>query len=196
MFDYEFSRRENTLIIILAICLMSLFYYNFAYVKFKEQMNIYNTESIEDKITIEEAKAFSKNSMLKEIDKKKNVEKISSIPNYNAQADELKFLTSILDKNSADDVSFIWEEPYLDKKIVRRNVNISFTVPSYECIKAVMAEIKNADRRSIVIGSSISKEASAYNVSFRLIFFESIEGNVDMAGLDFVKESEEANDDI
>lgn len=195
MFDYEFSRKENSLIIFLAVCLLSLFYYNFAYLNFKEQMKLYNTETLENDIMIEEARAFSKKSMLKEIEKKSDSNKVSIIPAYNSQGDEIKFLTDVLNRNEGYDISFIWDDPILNKNIVRRNVSVSFIVPSYDAIKSIMGEIKNSDRRSIIVGSSIVREKSGFHVSFNLTFFESVEGDIDMAGLDFIEEPMVEEDD-
>lgn len=186
MLKYEFSKRDKVLLTILSVLLLVLFYYNFAYVNFKEQMREYDAAVIEDELQIEEAKAMAKSKMMAELDKLGD-EPVSRIPVYNAQAEEISCISEVLDPKVSD-LSINWQEPFVEEKTVKRSVNLSFRCNSYNTLINVVRDMQNIRCRCLVRDISVSVGEEYLSVSMKVTFYETLNGCEDFSGLNMPEE--------
>ena len=104
-------------------------------------------------------------------------------------ANEIDVLANIL-QPTASNVSIQWAEPYLTDTIVRRNADITCTVPSYVIAESVIDQIVNLQYKCIISSLSISgsdtmsvNTSESVSVSMTVTFFETTDGAVNINGL-------------
>ncbi len=181
MMNHEFTNREKLLLLVFTIMLLGTFYYKVAYIDFKHQMELYDVDSIQEEMDLEQAKAMHLAKMKTAIAQNKDQYK-GEILKYNNQANEINAINLALN-TSAKNVSISWNEPELEGSIVRRNANISFTTNNYENFKRILKNLSEGPYRCIV--STVSMDASDEDVhaSMQVTYYETVEGVKDLSGL-------------
>ena len=188
MLKHKFSLRETVLVCIAAILALGIFYYEAIeknYQKAFHQCDTTNIQSEMDLLDVKEAKMRSMKSYIEEHSDANQGE----VAVYNNLANEIDALANIL-QPTASNVSIQWAEPYLTDTIVRRNADITCTVPSYVIAESVIDQIVNLQYKCIISSLSISgsdamsvNTSESVSVSMTVTFFETIDGAGNINGL-------------
>lgn len=138
-----------------------------------------------DLLDVKEAKMRSMKSYIEEHSDANQGE----VAVYNNLSNEIDALANIL-QPTASNVSIQWAEPYLTDTIVRRNADITCTVPSYVIAESVIDQIVNLQYKCIISSLSISgsdtmsvNTSESVSISMTVTFFETIDGAVNINGL-------------
>lgn len=188
MLKHKFSLRETILLCIAAVLALGIFYYEAIeknYQKAFQQYDTTNMQSEMDLLDVKEAKMRSMESYIEEHSDANQGE----VAVYNNLANEIDALANIL-QPTASNVSIQWAEPYLTDTIVRRNADITCTVPSYVIAESVIDQIVNLQYKCIISSLSISSSdtmsvetSTGVSVSMTVTFFETIDGAGNTNGL-------------
>lgn len=181
MLDYEFTKRDKGLLLILLVAVLGLIYYQVDYVMFQEEMASLDVAPLEMEAKIEEKRSFTKKQMLREIEKAQG-RKESRIPVYNAQAEELRAMAEAL-SGRADNLSISWEEPVLKAPIVKRTATLSFACGSYKDLVIIVEALRDLKCRCLVRDLTLTSSEDALSVSLQVTFYETTEGAKDLSGL-------------
>lgn len=188
MLKHKFSLRETILVCIAAILALGIFYYEAIEKNYQKALHQYDTTNMQsemDLLDVEEAKMRSMESYIEEHSDANQGE----VAVYNNLANEIDALANIL-QPTASNVSIQWAEPYLTDTIVRRNADITCTVPSYGIAESVIDQIVNLQYKCIISSLSISgsdamsvNTSESVSVSMTVTFFETIDGAGNTNGL-------------
>ena len=181
MLDYEFTKRDKALLLILLVAVFGFIYYQADYLMFQEEMASLDVAPLEMEAKIEEKKSFKKKQMLQEIAKAQGRNE-SRMPVYNAQAEELSTMAQAL-SGRADNLSISWEEPVLKAPIVKRTATLGFTCGSYKDLVAIVEALRDLKCRCLVRDLTLTSSEEALSVSLQVTFYETTEGAKDLSGL-------------
>ena len=174
MLKHKFSLRETVLVCIAAILALGIFYYEAIEKNYQKAFHQYDTTNMRSiKSYIEEHSDANQ----------------GEVAVYNNLANEIDALANIL-QPTASNVSIQWAEPYLTDTIVRRNADITCTVPSYVIAESVIDQIVNLQYKCIISSLSISgsdtisvNTSESVSISMTVTFFETTDGAVNINGL-------------
>lgn len=188
MLKHKFSLRETILLCIAAVLALGIFYYEAIEKNYQKALHQYDTTNMQsemDLLDVKEAKMRSMESYIEEHSDANQGEVVV----YNNLANEIDALANIL-QPTASNVSIQWAEPYLTDTIVRRNADITCTVPSYVIAESVIDQIVNLQYKCIISSLSISSSdtmsvdtSTGVSVSMTVTFFETIDGAGNTNGL-------------
>lgn len=188
MLKHKFSLRETILLCIAAVLALGIFYYEAIEKNYQKALHQYDTTNMQsemDFLDVKEAKMRSMESYIEEHSDANQGE----VAIYNNLANEIDALANIL-QPTASNVSIQWAEPYLTDTIVRRNADITCTVPSYVIAESVIDQIVNLQYKCIISSLSISSSdtmsvdtSTGVSVSMTVTFFETIDGAGNTNGL-------------
>lgn len=191
MLKRELSFREKLLVLIAAVLALGLFYYNFVYKFFQNQMTLYDTANLEDELMVEQNKAM-RISQMKQIIEESQGKVKGDLSVYNNQSAEIIEMGTIFDED-ADNVSITWSDPILNGTIIRRAVNITFHTDSYSKFKNVLRKMSEMKYRCLIGNVTVSDanntdssgiaSSNSINASISVTFFETSEGATSLAGL-------------
>ena len=166
-------------------------YYNFALKYFRNQLNMFNTDLLEQELIVEQSKA-SRIDKMKRIIEEQEGKITGDLSVYNNQYLEIIEMDRIFDEDGYD-VSISWEDPYLTDTIVRRDVNIKYSAENYKSFRNVLKKMSEMKYRCLIgdmtVADGITKEStgivtsSKLNSSIKVTFFETIDGAESLAGL-------------
>lgn len=183
MLSRSFTMREKVLLVVLAFLLLFLAYYQFVLRGTEEAIKAYDTSELENTLIYEEARALTKERMLKamggamETDNKK-------IPDYDNIKGELRAFEDIL--ALTDNYTVEFKDPVFEGEIVRRDLNVYYSTSSYARAKTVLSNLSDCEYRCIIKELTIAtknekgvKHAAGkgeVEVSLSVTFFEHNEG--------------------
>ncbi len=188
MLNHEFTLREKLLLLLCAVIGLGIFYYEIAYKDFRNSLNMYNMENLQNEIIISQAQLARKQTMERYLQEHKDDVR-GELAEYNNQAAEINELGWIL--FPAEDISISWSDPTLTDKTVRRNANVSFAVSSgYDSVINIIEGIDNCRYRCIISNIGITSEhntvledSSRIRVNLTVTFFETVNENTSLQGL-------------
>lgn len=193
MLKHKFTLRETILLLIAVVLALGIFYYQVILKNLNDAKEIYNTNSLQDQMTVLVAKAAKKKNMEEYIDEHVN-DSYGEIAVYNNLASEIDALASVFE-GKVDNVSINWDEPTLLDTIVRRNATISFKTNDYNIAKQVISGISNLEYRCIITTLSLSDnnktsldESEEVSVTLKVTFFETTDGATNTSGLVVIEE--------
>lgn len=188
MLKHKFSLRETILVCIAAILALGIFYYEAIEKNYQKALHQYDTTNMQSEMDLLDVKEAKMRSMESYIEEHSDANQ-GEVAVYNNLANEIDALANIL-QPTASNVSIQWAEPYLTDTIVRRNADITCTVPSYVIAESVIDQIVNLQYKCIISSLSISgSDAMSVNtsenvsVSMTVTFFETIDGAGNTNGL-------------
>lgn len=188
MLKHKFSLRETILLCIAAILALGIFYYEAIEKNYQKALHQYDTTNIQSEMDLLDVKEAKMRSMESYIEEHSDANQ-GEVAIYNNLANEIDALANIL-QPTASNVSIQWAEPYLTDTIVRRNADITCTVPSYVIAESVIDQIVNLQYKCIISSLSISSSdtmsvdtSTGVSVSMTVTFFETIDGAGNTNGL-------------
>lgn len=184
----DFTLRERLLILVLAIILVGLFYYQFVDQPVRTALNSAKAEQQSLQMELEAARVQVErvNSMRSELDEIEASGAKSRMESYNNSKKELALLNDVL--AAATDYTISFAEVTRDKDQIRRDFTLQFIAQDYATVEKILAELAKSPYRCLVgdiqcSGSSRSMEDDRINVSVTATFFETMVGGVEDAGL-------------
>lgn len=188
MLKHKFSLRETILLCIAAILALGIFYYEAIEKNYQKALHQYDTTNMQSEMDLLDVKEAKMRSMKSYIEEHSDANQ-GEVAIYNNLAKEIDALANIL-QPTASNVSIQWAEPYLTDTIVRRNADITCTVPSYVIAESVIDQIVNLQYKCIISSLSISSSdtmsvdtSTGVSVSMTVTFFETIDGAGNRNGL-------------
>lgn len=188
MLKHKFSLRETILLCIVAILALGIFYYEAIEKNYQKALHQYDTTNMQSEMDLLDVKEAKMRSMESYIEEHSDANQ-GEVAVYNNLANEIDALANIL-QPTASNVSIQWAEPYLTDTIVRRNADITCTVPSYVIAESVIDQIVNLQYKCIISSLSISSSdtmsidtSTGVSVSMTVTFFETIDGAGNTNGL-------------
>lgn len=188
MLKHKFSLRETILVCIAAVLALGIFYYEAIEKNYQKALHQYDTTNMQSEMDLLDVKEAKMRSMESYIGEHSDANQ-GEVAIYNNLANEIDALANIL-QPTASNVSIQWAEPYLTDTIVRRNADITCTVPSYVIAESVIDQIVNLQYKCIISSLSISSSdtmsvdtSTGVSVSMTVTFFETIDGAGNTNGL-------------
>lgn len=188
MLKHKFSLRETILLCIAAVLALGIFYYEAIEKNYQKALHQYDTTNMQSEMDLLDVKEAKMRSMESYIEEHSDANQ-GEVAVYNNLANEIDVLANIL-QPTASNVSIQWAEPYLTDTIVRRNADITCTVPSYVIAESVIDQIVNLQYKCIISSLSISSSdtmsvdtSTGVSVSMTVTFFETIDGAGNTNGL-------------
>lgn len=188
MLKHKFSLRETILLCIAAVLALGIFYYESIEKNYQKALHQYDTTNMQSEMDLLDVKEAKMRSMESYIEEHSDANQ-GEVAIYNNLANEIDALANIL-QPTASNVSIQWAEPYLTDTIVRRNADITCTVPSYVIAESVIDQIVNLQYKCIISSLSISSSdtmsvdtSTGVSVSMTVTFFETIDGAGNTNGL-------------
>lgn len=188
MLKHKFSLRETILLCIAAVLALGIFYYEAIEKNYQKALHQYDTTNMQSEMDLLDVKEAKMRSMESYIGEHSDANQ-GEVAIYNNLANEIDALANIL-QPTASNVSIQWAEPYLTDTIVRRNADITCTVPSYVIAESVIDQIVNLQYKCIISSLSISSSdtmsvdtSTGVSVSMTVTFFETIDGAGNTNGL-------------
>ena len=188
---HEITFTQKIIFFLVIMVGLGFIYYSFVLKYFRSQLNIFNTDLLEQELVIEQSKASQIDKMKRIIEEQEGKIR-GDLSVYNNQYLEIIEMGRIFDEDGYD-VSVGWEDPYLTDTIVRRDVNLKFSAESYDNFKNVLKKMSEMKYRCLIgdmtVADGIQKESDGIvtspklNSSIRVTFFETIDGAESLAGL-------------
>lgn len=190
MLTYTFSKREKVLIVLLALILIVLAWYELVFKGVQEQTATLEQQiaDAQDTLTIDTAKVQQMSTMQKAVD---SYEAAGSAASTTPKYDNIKNVMSTLDTALSGTASYSLSFDDLDTTqagVVRRGVSVTFGCDTYDAAKAVISTLADGPYTcsvdSFTIATASSKKASstigtgstgsaAYSVSAHVTYVES-----------------------
>ena len=195
----DFTRAEKIILVILALVLVGLAYYQFVYKMVAESIEKAHAEA--EAIRVEMTGVNAKIQRMEEM--QAELESIQSNPNasymgsYNNSKEELAFLNDVL--RGALQYSINFSNVTRDGDQIRRNFSLQFTTEDYASMERIISRLCDGKLRCLI--NDISYSVSRYNysaadrerygvdwyervnVNCTATFFETMVGGVEDAGL-------------
>lgn len=185
MLSRSFTMREKVLLVVLAFLLLFLAYYQFVLRGTEEAIKAYDTSELENTLIYEEARALTKERMLKAMGGAMETDN-KQIPDYDNLKGELRAFEDIL--ASTDEYTVEFKDPVFEGEIVRRNLQVTYWASNYARTKDVLDKLSDCEYRCIIKEVSImttndksngvmhENSPKAIVVSLSVTFFEHNEG--------------------
>ena len=195
----DFTRAEKIILVILALVLVGLAYYQFVYKMVAESIQKAHAEA--EAIRVEMAGVNAKIQRMEEM--QAELESIQSNPNasymgsYNNSKEELAFLNDVL--GGALQYNITFSNVTRDGDQIRRNFSLQFTTADYAAMERLINQLCNSKLRCLINDISYSVTRYNYsaadrerygvdwyervNVNCTATFFETMVGGVEDAGL-------------
>ena len=195
----DFTRAEKIILVILALVLVGLAYYQFVYKMVAESIEKAHAEA--EAIRVEMTGVNAKIQRMEEM--QAELESIQSNPNasymgsYNNSKEELAFLNDVL--SGALQYTITFSNVTRDGDQIRRNFSLQFTTEDYASMERIISRLCDGKLRCLI--NDISYSVSRYNysaadrerygvdwyervnVNCTATFFETMVGGVEDAGL-------------
>lgn len=195
----DFTRAEKIILVILALALVGLAYYQFVYKMVAESIQKAHAEA--EAIRVEMTGVNAKIQRMEEM--QAELESIQSNPNasymgsYNNSKEELAFLNDVL--GGALQYNITFSNVTRDGDQIRRNFSLQFTTEDYASMERIISRLCDGKLRCLI--NDISYSVSRYNysaadrerygvdwyervnVNCTATFFETMVGGVEDAGL-------------
>ena len=195
----DFTRAEKIILVILALVLVGLAYYQFVYKMVAESIQKAHAEAeaIRVEITGVNAKIQRMEEMQAELESIQSNPNASYMGSYNNSKEELAFLNDVL--GGALQYNITFSNVTRDGDQIRRNFSLQFTTEDYASMERIISRLCDGKLRCLI--NDISYSVSRYNysaadrerygvdlyervnVNCTATFFETMVGGVEDAGL-------------
>ena len=195
----DFTRAEKIILVILALVLVGLAYYQFVYKMVAESIQKAHAEAeaIRVEMTGVNAKIQRMEEMQAELDSIQSNPNASYMGSYNNSKEELAFLNDVL--GGALQYNITFSNVTRDGDQIRRNFSLQFTTEDYASMERIISRLCDGKLRCLI--NDISYSVSRYNysaadrerygvdwyervnVNCTATFFETMVGGVEDAGL-------------
>lgn len=162
--------RENILLVALLLLLSGVAYYAFFYMPLQTELQGVETQvsALEKQNEAETAKAEKLRQMKKELNSLISSKQETEVANYDNSKAIMSQLNGIL--ASADSYSLSFGTPAFGSNgVVRRQVAVSFTAPSYTVAKAVIQEFAQSRWRCLVNSISFASAGGTPGVGANIM---------------------------
>ena len=188
-FGRELTRREKLLILLLALVLIGLAYYQF--VDRPVRQSIENAHAERDSLSVELTAVQAKLKIMRRM--RDEMEDItaggtaSEMKSYNNSKAELELLNDIL--RDTPEYSITFANVTRDKDQIRRNFTLQFKADEYDTVKRVIKRLTESPYRCLIGDLKLTPERGAYlhdgvvTVGATATFFETMVGGTPDAGL-------------
>ena len=195
----DFSRGEKILLVLLALVLVGLVYYQFVdrVVRDNIAQAKAQTEAAQTELTAVNAKIKRMEEMQAELDSITRNPNASYMGSYNNSQEELAFLNDVL--SATDQYSITFSNVTRDGDQIRRNFSLQFSTSDFVSMEKIMKQLGDGRLRCLI--NDISYNLTRYNYSAAdrekydrdyyervnlnctATFFETMVGGVEDAGL-------------
>ncbi len=148
-----FRKRELALLLVLIVIFLGLFYYCFIHQPVERRVRAADTTEIENMILSEQQKQQRIRNMQQEMEQSGG-DSGSYVPTYSNFNEEANLLNAIF--GSAASYHFTYHEPEAEDDVVRRQIDISFTVGSYAEAHNMLLLLKASPYRLLMQDMSLS----------------------------------------
>lgn len=180
------SRRTKVLLVIFAILLVAIVYYELVVRMYTNAMTQYDTSELDTEITTEQSRIIQEKKMQDYLDSHQDVSYGSLMP-YNNLSAEVLAMGNILN-GQATNINITWSDPTLSDDTVRRVASISFNTSSYQTARNLVNSISSFPYRCIISDLQISAgdgtiSGNSVSVSMNVTCFETMTNANSSAGL-------------
>ncbi len=183
-FSRDFSNTEKVLIVILALILLALVYYQF--VDRMVRSTIENAQSeaqmLETEIDAAQIRATRLRSLKESMDKLEAEGKLSYMASYNNSKPEVRFLNDLL----ADTLSYSIDFSNVTRagNQIRRSFRLKYQTGGFRAAREIMEALRNSDNRCLISDVKCTIETSGVTtLEANATFYETMVGGVADAGL-------------
>ncbi|MBQ7603973.1 MAG: type II secretion system protein M [Clostridia bacterium] len=187
LFSRDFTTKEKVLLLVLAIILVALVYYQFVHVPVTEALDEAKNreEALEVELEAVQLRIAKLEKMQKEIDEVYANGTLKSMPSYNNSHNVNKLLNDVLG-DMGYNITFSNVTRNGDQ--IRRNIYLQFTAPDYESVRTLLSQLTGSDYRCLVgdfrcTSEKGSLEEGTVTVSVTITFFETMVGGTADYGL-------------
>lgn len=162
MLKRSLTRREKTLLVILAVLIIFAAYYLLVHQNVKNSLIDIESqkELVQTEITIAQTKVAKKQKMVKELEEIEASGIKSVVPEYDNLSKEITFLNSVL--QGTTDYTINFTSLSTSEGIARRVANLSFTSPSYDDCCAIIGKLQNC-QYCCRLGDVVMEPIKEYN---------------------------------
>jgi len=159
----QFTRREQVLLIILALLFLFAVYFRVVHLPVTEALENarIERETISADLMVLEAKQQRMEQMQQELDAILSQANVSEIPNYDNLQQVMDFLNNVLSSTGEYSLSFQGLQQSEDSAIIRREMQMTYVSPSYSDAQNVLEQLQNCPFRCQL--SSLSMTPSTAN---------------------------------
>lgn len=195
----DFTRAEKIILVVLALVLVGLAYYQFVYKMVRESVEKAHAEAeaIRVEMTGVNAKIQRMEEMQAELESIQSNPRASYMGSYNNSKEELVFLNDVL--GGALQYTITFSNVTRDGDQIRRNFSLQFTTEDFASMERIISRLCDGRLRCLI--NDISYSVSRYNysvadrerygvdwyervnVNCTATFFETMVGGVEDAGL-------------
>ncbi len=153
----QFTRREQVLLLILAVLLLFAVYFLNVHLPVTEAIESARTEreAASTEVTILEAKQKRMDEMQQELDAILSQPHVAEIPTYDNLQQVMDFLNTVLGSAADYSLSFQGLKEAEDSVILRREMQMSYVSTSYDEAREVLQELQNCPFRCQIGEASI-----------------------------------------
>ncbi|HKM28410.1 MAG TPA: hypothetical protein VJY37_01880 [Anaerovoracaceae bacterium] len=176
MLSRKFTSREKVLLVIFAILLLGVFYYQ-GVIRTVDDMKVqYDTIDLEDQIAMEQTKALSRQQMETEMSGG-NLTVTGMVASYDNIKQEISALNEIFADAASYNLSFA--QPVKEGSAVRRDISVTFHANSYNTAVSIIRDLHNCRYRCLIKDITFSsgegiRAGSEVDVSLGVTFFETM----------------------
>lgn len=198
MINRKFTAREASLLLLLSVMLLGLFYYLALYRPVNQEVERCASlqTPVEEDLELQMLKATRKKKMVEELENAPEKQQGELLP-YNNIKNEITDLYDALYQAATYDLSF--SEAVASGNIVRRDISISFQADSYSTVRSILEQMHASPYRCIIkdLAISVNKSrgeangmsaADLVNVNVNITFYETLVGAENTNGLVFEKQ--------
>ena len=184
----DFTRGEKVLLLLLALILIVLAYFQFVFKPVRDGIAKANSESenLRTELTVVKAKVATLEKMQAEIDDIMADENVSLMPSYNNKKAVNTLLSDVLGSMT---YSATLSNMTRNGNLIRRNVQLQFNAPSYAAMERVFTRLSSNPYRCLIDNVTCSSyidrytDEIAYTVNMTATFFETLVGGTPDAAL-------------
>lgn len=177
------NKKENMkkmiFLVIGILLILGFVYYQTIWKGTEAMLKQYDTENLNDRLFAAQVKAKNIANM-KEGLEQQNADPTGLIADYNNLQNEIQELNRIL--GQANTYTLDFEDPTIDKDIVRRNIEIEYWTGSYETAKSIMQQLEENQYKCLLRDVEMTAADSGLFSSneivtgMRITFYENAEG--------------------
>ena len=183
----SFTTREKVLLLVLALILIALCYYQFIYkyVNNAVEANNMQIEDLEIGVSTAEAQLQAYQQTEARLASIQEADIVGSMPSYNNSDKEITLLNDIFAKATEYDVSF--GELTREGNLIRRPFSVSFKTDSYTAARTIISNLCNSEYRCIITDMTMKsaedkKGNTVITVRATAAFYETlVDGQADAA---------------
>ena len=183
----DFTLKEKILMLLLAVLLLALGYYQFV---FKPVNNAIakakaEQEALQTELVAVNTKVATLESMQNEINEIAASGKVSQMPSYNNSRNVNKLLNDTLGKLG---YSITFSNVTRTNDQIRRNISLQFVSPDYESMERVFEKLSSSEYRCLIndVSGSINNrynDDNSVTVNCTATFYETMVGGTPDSGL-------------